>query len=74
MDWKPYITADPEVMHGAVCLRVSDTGFRGPRQSRCRRDCGRILDQSPLSSLSTFLQPLPTLRISLASALCRFPP
>ena len=21
MDWKPYITADPEVMHGAVCLR-----------------------------------------------------
>jgi uncharacterized protein (DUF433 family) len=21
MDWKPYITADPEIMHGAVCLR-----------------------------------------------------
>ncbi len=21
MDWKPYITADPQVMHGAVCLR-----------------------------------------------------
>ena len=21
MDWKPYITADPEVMHGAVCFR-----------------------------------------------------
>jgi uncharacterized protein (DUF433 family) len=21
MDWKPYITSDPEVMHGAVCFR-----------------------------------------------------
>ncbi|MEO8627171.1 MAG: DUF433 domain-containing protein [Betaproteobacteria bacterium] len=21
MDWKPYITADPQVMHGAVCLK-----------------------------------------------------
>ena len=21
MDWKPYITSDPEIMHGAVCLR-----------------------------------------------------
>ena len=21
MDWKPYISADPQVMHGAVCLR-----------------------------------------------------
>ena len=21
MDWKPYITADPEIMHGAVCLK-----------------------------------------------------
>lgn len=21
MDWKPYITADPEIMHGAVCFR-----------------------------------------------------
>jgi uncharacterized protein (DUF433 family) len=21
MDWKPYITADPQVMHGAVCFR-----------------------------------------------------
>lgn len=21
MDWKPYITADPEVMHGAACFR-----------------------------------------------------
>ncbi len=21
MDWKPYITTDPQVMHGAVCLR-----------------------------------------------------
>ena len=21
VDWKPYITADPEIMHGAVCLR-----------------------------------------------------
>jgi uncharacterized protein (DUF433 family) len=21
MDWKPYLSADPEVMHGAVCLR-----------------------------------------------------
>lgn len=21
MDWKPFITADPQVMHGAVCLR-----------------------------------------------------
>lgn len=21
MDWKPYITADPEIMHGAVCVR-----------------------------------------------------
>jgi uncharacterized protein (DUF433 family) len=21
MDWKPYITADPNIMHGAVCFR-----------------------------------------------------
>ncbi len=21
MDWRPYITADPEIMHGAVCFR-----------------------------------------------------
>jgi uncharacterized protein (DUF433 family) len=21
MDWKPYITADPEIMHGTVCFR-----------------------------------------------------
>lgn len=21
MDWKPYITADPQIMHGAVCFR-----------------------------------------------------
>ena len=21
MDWKPFITADPEIMHGAVCCR-----------------------------------------------------
>ena len=21
MNWKPYITADPEIMHGAVCFR-----------------------------------------------------
>jgi uncharacterized protein (DUF433 family) len=21
MDWKPYLSADPDVMHGAVCLR-----------------------------------------------------
>lgn len=21
MDWKPYITTDPEIMHGAVCFR-----------------------------------------------------
>ena len=21
MDWKPYISADPEIMHGAVCFR-----------------------------------------------------
>jgi uncharacterized protein (DUF433 family) len=21
MDWKPFITADPEIMHGAVCFR-----------------------------------------------------
>jgi len=21
MDWKPYIASDPEIMHGAVCLR-----------------------------------------------------
>ena len=21
MDWKPYITADPAIMHGAVCFR-----------------------------------------------------
>ena len=21
MDWKPFITADPNVMHGAVCFR-----------------------------------------------------
>ena len=21
MDWKPYISADPAIMHGAVCLR-----------------------------------------------------
>jgi uncharacterized protein (DUF433 family) len=21
MDWKPYISADPAVMHGAVCIR-----------------------------------------------------
>lgn len=21
MDWKPYIIADPQIMHGAVCLR-----------------------------------------------------
>jgi uncharacterized protein (DUF433 family) len=21
MDWKPYITANPEIMHGAVCFR-----------------------------------------------------
>jgi uncharacterized protein (DUF433 family) len=21
MDWKPYITSDPGIMHGAVCLR-----------------------------------------------------
>ncbi len=20
-DWKPYITSDPEIMHGAVCFR-----------------------------------------------------
>ena len=24
MDWKPYITTNPEIMHGAVC-------FKGPR-------------------------------------------
>lgn len=21
MDWKPYITADPQIMHGTVCFR-----------------------------------------------------
>ncbi len=21
MDWRPYITADPEILHGAVCFR-----------------------------------------------------
>lgn len=21
MDWKPYVAADPQIMHGAVCLR-----------------------------------------------------
>ena len=21
MDWKPYISADPQIMHGAVCFR-----------------------------------------------------
>ena len=21
VDWKPYVTADPEIMHGAVCFR-----------------------------------------------------
>jgi uncharacterized protein (DUF433 family) len=21
MDWKPFVSADPEIMHGAVCLR-----------------------------------------------------
>lgn len=21
MDWRPYITTDPEIMHGAVCFR-----------------------------------------------------
>jgi uncharacterized protein (DUF433 family) len=21
MDWKPHITADPQIMHGAVCFR-----------------------------------------------------
>lgn len=21
MDWKPYVAADPQTMHGAVCLR-----------------------------------------------------
>ena len=21
MDWKPYITTDPQIMHGAVCFR-----------------------------------------------------
>jgi len=21
MDWKPYITSDPEIMHGSVCFR-----------------------------------------------------
>jgi len=21
MDWKPYITADPQIMHGLVCFR-----------------------------------------------------
>lgn len=21
MDWKPYISADPNILHGAVCLR-----------------------------------------------------
>ena len=21
MDWKPYVTTDPQIMHGAVCFR-----------------------------------------------------
>lgn len=21
MDWKPYMTVDPEIMHGAVCFK-----------------------------------------------------
>jgi len=21
MDWKPYVTSDPQIMHGAVCFR-----------------------------------------------------
>lgn len=21
MDWRPYLAADPEIMHGAVCIR-----------------------------------------------------
>ena len=23
MDWKPYISTDPQIMHGAVCFRGS---------------------------------------------------
>ncbi len=51
MDWKPHITADPEVMHGAVCLR----GTRIP--------VSVVLDNLAAgSSAATILNEYPTLK------------
>jgi uncharacterized protein (DUF433 family) len=48
MDWKPYITTDPQVMHGAVCFR----GTRVPvsvvlDNLAAGKTPERILDQYP---------------------------
>ncbi|MDP3774397.1 MAG: DUF433 domain-containing protein [Gemmatimonadales bacterium] len=48
MDWKPYITADPNIMHGAVCFR----GTRVPvtvvlDNLAAGETAERILDQYP---------------------------
>ncbi len=48
VDWKPYITADPNIMHGAVCFR----GTRVPvtvvlDNLAAGETAERILDQYP---------------------------
>lgn len=56
MDWKPYITTDPEIMHGAVCFRdtrmpvsvVLDNLAAGETPER-------ILDQYPSLKLEHIL-------------------
>lgn len=48
MDWKPYITTDPQIMHGAVCFQ----GTRIPvsivlENLAAGETAERILDQYP---------------------------
>ena len=48
MDWKPYITTDPQIMHGAVCIRGTRIPVSVVLDNLAAGETSeRILDQYP---------------------------
>ncbi len=48
MDWRPYITADPQIMHGAMCFRGTRISVSVVLDNLAADEAPeRILDQYP---------------------------
>ena len=58
MDWKPYVTTDPQIMHGAVCIR----GTRIPVSvvlDNLAAGRGRMPDAAMRARMAAFVAALP---------------